>query len=90
MRPFRIIADIVVFVSIFWLPWPIFIVLGCLCVFLFENYIEFVIAALIFDSLYSVSTVHFMHIQFLATIIALAVLIIAGGIKKQLRVHLYL
>ncbi len=51
----RILSDIFLFLAILVLPWWFALILGLAFFFNFNNYIELVIAGLIFDSLYGMT-----------------------------------
>jgi hypothetical protein len=75
----RILVDALLFASLLWLPWWCSALIALAAVFIFEWYLEAVIAGFLMDSLYGVPSARFHGFTFLATA--------AGGI--MLAVSLY-
>lgn len=51
----RVVFDVVLFISVFVLPWWISVLLLFIGVFIFNNFYEFIIASVIIYSLYAIS-----------------------------------
>lgn len=82
----RIIADTILFLSIFFAPWWVTVGLGVLFVFLFPRFWETVLAGLFLDALYYTETSGIYGRFGVFTISALILIVVAEKIKKQIRI----
>jgi hypothetical protein len=80
----RIFFNIILFLSVFFLPWWISILLGLIFVFIFSEYYEIIVLGLLLDSLYS-ETGSFKSALF--TLAAVVVFIVAFEIRKRMRIY---
>lgn len=84
----RVAADIVLFLSIFFTPWYLPVFLAVLFIILFPSFWEAAAAGLIMDALYHIpgGGGAFYHHFGVFTVSALLLTIISSKIKKQLRI----
>lgn len=81
----RIIADIILFLSIFFAPWYIAVGLGVLFVILFHRFWEVLVAGLFLDALYSISDSGLLSRFGIFTFLFLLFLLIVEKIKSNIR-----
>ncbi len=85
----RVVADIILFLSIFFAPWYYPVFLGVLFIILFSSFWEAVVAGFIMDALYHIPAgegIAFYHRFGVFTLSALFLTVISVKIKKQLRI----
>jgi hypothetical protein len=81
----RIIADIVLFLSLFLASWQWTAILAIIFIILFENFWEAALVGFIIDALYSVPSAG-IHSRFgFFTAITLAIILLSKIIKKKIR-----
>jgi len=82
----RIIADVVLFFSIFFAPWWVTIVLGALSIIFLPMFWEAVLVGMFLDAMYG-GRMEGIYGRFgFFTVIALILVIASGRIKKQIRI----
>ncbi len=82
----RILAAAVLGGSVLYLPWWVGAGEALIFFFVFENYVEMLLAAFFADLLYSVPLPQFGRFEFILSLSALALFVLLGLLKKQLRV----
>jgi hypothetical protein len=80
----RIIFDILLFLSVFLLPWWLAILFGLFLIFKFNNFYEFIFLCLLIDSLYG-KQIQFLDSYFIFTLVGLLIFIIINKLKQNLR-----
>lgn len=83
----RIFVNIILFLSIFYLPWwstIFFILLGT---FLFRNFYEGIFAGLLLDLLYGTGVKEFYGVWFVFTASTLIFFVIGERLKKNIRIY---
>lgn len=81
----RVIASVLFFVLVLFTPWWVWFFAGLIMVFLFKNYIEFPILALMSDLAFSTNFQSFFNIPYLLAIIALVLYFVLEFIKPNIR-----
>ncbi len=81
----RIIADIVLFLGIFFLPWWVTVILTFIFIILFRWFWEGIIAMLFIDSLYSLPDVKFYGHFGIFIVSAVILLLIIENLKTRIR-----
>ena len=79
----RIIADIIILVSLFLLPWWLVVIFGLFATYFFDTYYEIIFFGFIYDTLYAPPTLLW---RFMFTIVAYFIFIFFYLIKKQIRI----
>lgn len=82
----RIIADIILFLTIFLAPWYVAVGINFIFIVFFRRFWEGLVAAVIFDFLYSVPSSNFYARFGIFTLLFVILIIIAEKIKKNIRV----
>lgn len=80
----RLALDIILFLSIFTLPWWFFIPLAAIGAFYFRTYAEAILGGLLMDAFYGTSAGLLAGFAFAYTLYAAAVLLVAYASKKWL------
>ncbi|MEX0933809.1 MAG: hypothetical protein WD003_00920 [Candidatus Paceibacterota bacterium] len=83
----RLIANAILFVSLLYLPWWLFLVLGIIFLFIFRSFYELVGWSLVVDLLYGTDTSLFFNTHFLMTQGALVLLVVSSIVKKYIRFY---
>ena len=83
----RIIAGIVLLLSIFLVPFWLQAILALALLFYFKNYYEFMFAFLISDLLYAVPEARFFGIQLFLFFASVAVFIMVSFLKTKLSIY---
>ena len=81
----RIIADGVLCLSIFFLPWWVTLVLSTLFFFFFDQFYELLIAAYLTDLLFGVRLERFLGFPFLMTLVASALFVLLLSLRERMR-----
>lgn len=81
----RVIADIVLFASIFWFPWYVTAGLGIVGIILFRRYWEGVVAAVFLDALYSIPDAKIYGHFGIFTASSVVLMLIMENIKTKIR-----
>jgi len=81
----RIILDIILLLSVLFLPWWITIILALALVFYFKLYYEFIIAAVLTDMLYGVPKAWLFDLAIMYTTFSIVLFILVQWIKTRLR-----
>ncbi len=82
----RILASIVILISLLHMPFWLSLTLVVVAMAYFSYYYEGIALFFISDLLYGVSEARYLNIYFLATIIALVLLVSIEILKKKIRV----
>lgn len=82
----RILYGIILIAGVLYLPWYIPFILGFLGVLYFENYLEFLAASFLADSLYGVEGSRVFGMPFFHTILGFALFLVYELIKNRLRI----
>ena len=73
--PQRIIVDAVLLMSLFMLPWWLFVIFALYALFKYDQYYEFIFFGIVFDSVYSVSDIFiFSNLIFSASSVVIYVM----------------
>ncbi len=83
----RIIAGIALLISIFFGYWWITWILAIIFLFLFPVYYEIIICGIIYDSLYGISTIRFMGIEYVFTIFSIILFLFSLLLMKHLKIY---
>ncbi len=81
----RIILDILLFLSIFILPFWLTVILAIACLFLFDSFYEIIPVFLFIDLLYGASEDRYFGFTVVSLLAALLLVVITNSIKKKLR-----
>jgi len=82
----RIGADVLLLISIFFLPWWISLGLAAIFVFYFAWYYEILCAGFFIDSLYGSGIETFHGFVFVATLFGILLLLISLYVKSRIRI----
>ncbi len=82
----RILADIVLAGSVFFLPWWALLLIGCAFFFAFDSYYEFLIVGLLIDLLYGAPVSRFGGFAAVYAVGVLLVFVPLFSIRKRMRV----
>lgn len=85
MSNVRIVVNIGLLVSAFFMPWWFTMALALCAALYFSSYYEIVVLGIILDSLYNASIPRFYHIQFVLTYGAIIVIVISIILRERLR-----
>ncbi len=85
--PFRIILNILLLLSVLFMPFWVSIIIGLAGVILFPFFIEGLFLFLLSDLLYGVEQDRFHGILFLSSIIILCIILLLEGLKKKLKFY---
>ena len=85
--PLRLSADAALLISVFIMPWWIFVLFCVVFVFYFKNYYEVLVAALIFDSLYGASLPQILNFNFMFSLFAIFLIILSLYLKSRIRMY---
>ncbi len=83
----RLIFDIILVSTIFFLPWWVSVMLGVIAAFIFHDFYELVVVGVIIDSLYNASIPRFYHFQFVVSVSLVVIFILIQYIKPKLRFY---
>ncbi|MFA6094737.1 MAG: hypothetical protein WC757_02510 [Candidatus Paceibacterota bacterium] len=83
----RIIVDIILCIAAVFLPWWGTLIAVLACMFIFEWFIEGLILALIFDTLYGTPTVYFNGYVLVATYSTTILFMIVFFVKRRIRLY---
>lgn len=81
----RIFIDLLIFLSAFFLPWYVPLLLAVGCFFYFPVFLELIAVGILIDSLYNVSDTSLVSFHFAATIGTIAAYVAFTILKKRLR-----
>jgi len=84
MNILRLISYLILGFSIWFFPWWLSAILLAISIFYFKMYFEGVILALVYDSIFSISTSYFGNFQFIATLFAILLLFFFQALKSRL------
>lgn len=84
---YRILTSIFLFISIFFLPFWVSVILGVISIFYFNFFVEIVFIFLIMDLFYGIPEIKFGNIPFVASMSALLVLLLLEYFKKGLKFY---
>lgn len=82
----RLVADILLFMSVLYLPWWVGASLALVFFFIFSNYTEMLFAALLTDLLYAVPVERFGGFSLVLSLSALAIFVFGKILKRHLRI----
>lgn len=85
----RILLDIVIVLSVFYLPWWISAILVAIGAFFFDKFYEIFFIGLLLDILYGVKTEKFYGVWFIFTVVFTLIYIIIKYFKKNIRSYKY-
>ncbi len=80
----RIILDLILLLGIFYFPFWLTVAFSIALVLYFENYYEFIIAYFVIDLVYGTKEPKFFNIQYVLTIISLAIFFLIKFVKSKL------
>jgi len=83
----RIIADFILFVSVFLSPWFITAPLGLIFLLYFYRYYEAIFAALMLDALFGLATPHLLNTPYIFTLFFSALFLVGEFLKPRLRFY---
>lgn len=83
----RLVADLIVFFSLLYMPWWATLILAILCLFMFEHYFEILIVGVALDSLYNTAWHGYTNVQFILSAICLIVYVISFPLKRRLTLY---
>ncbi len=83
----RTIATVALFLSVFFLPWWITVLLAIVGILFIQNFYEVVVAGLLIDLLYGTDTSLFFGFSAVFTIGALALVVLGERFKKNIRLY---
>lgn len=82
---FRIFCDIVLILSLFYLPWWLVAAMGVALLFYFKNFYEIIIIGVLADMVYGIPRKIFFDFEFINTVLAFILYFAAEKLKKFLR-----
>lgn len=85
--PYRIILNLLLLLSVLFMPFWVSVLVGLAGIILFPFYIEALILFLLSDLLYGVEQDRFHGILFLSSIIILCSILLLEGLKKKLKFY---
>ncbi len=80
----RIIFDICIFLSLFYLPWWITLLAALIGIFIFQHFYEFLFTGLLMYALYGIGNQHFYASSILLPIILITVYFLGTLFKKSI------
>ncbi len=83
----RIFADILLLISLFLFPWWAAMLFGVAGLFIFSSFYEILFLGIGIDSLYNAPIAPFHHFQFVITLLAVFLFVIAETLKRRLRFY---
>lgn len=81
----RIGTDIFLCISLFIFPWWLVLLFAGIALFVFHDFYEIMFLGFALDSLYNIPTPHYHAVEFVVTIIALCLFVIAQVLKGRMR-----
>jgi hypothetical protein len=81
----RIFADIVLFLSIFFVPWWLVVAFAVVGLFTFSSFYEILFLGIVLDSLYNAPIAPFRHFQFVVTLLCVFLFVVIEALKRRLR-----
>jgi hypothetical protein len=85
---FRILANILLILSVFFLPVYITVFLSLIFIFLFNNFVEAVFFGFILDSIYGSGSIFSIKFAYFITLLLFIFYTISFKMKKMLRISL--
>jgi hypothetical protein len=85
----RIIAGTILLISILFGYWWITWILAIILLFTFPVYYEIIICGIIYDSLYGISSIRFMGIEYVFTIFSIVLFLFSLLLTKHLKIYEY-
>lgn len=82
----RLLADILLVASAFFLPWWLVLVCASVLFFVFPRFYELLILALLMDLLYGVSRASFAGFEFVLSLLAAVLFLALTLVKRRIRV----
>jgi len=83
----RIFINIILLLSIFYLPWWTTALLVLSGIFVFKNFYEGIFAGLLLDALYGTKTAEFMGVWFVFTTSFFVLYVLSTRLKKNIRIY---
>jgi len=80
----RVIFDVVFFLSLFTFPWWVVVILAFLGIFLFNNFIEFIISGVVIYALYVIPGKGFINSPIYFSLIILLLYIIIQAFRSRI------
>ena len=80
----RLLADIVLVLAVFLLPWWFSALLAVAALLYFETFFEIIFLGLMVDALYRITAPGFWHVELTATVFATVFFIVSLYAKKRL------
>ena len=80
----RILSGIILFLSIFFMPFWFTFFLGIVLAFIFNSYFEIIPLFYIHDLVFSISNNYFLGITFVGLLVSICILFIVSLLKKKL------
>lgn len=80
----RILIDVFLLVSAFFLPWWTIFILGTFFLFYFKHFFEFLIMGFLIDSIFAVPSTFYFHFQFIVSFFSFALFFFSMELKKGL------
>ncbi|MDO8594852.1 MAG: hypothetical protein Q7R93_05085 [bacterium] len=81
----RIIADVLLIVAVFLLPWWLTLSCAAVLFFVFDRYYELFFTALLLDLLYAAPLERFAGFEFALALISVPLLVALSFVKKRMR-----
>ncbi|MFC1720851.1 hypothetical protein ACFL0K_01210 [Patescibacteria group bacterium] len=81
----RIIADLILLLSVLFMPWWLTVILAFVLVFYFKSYYEFIIAGVLTDALYGVPQDWLFDLTLMYTSFSIVIFIFIQWLKTRLR-----
>ncbi len=82
---FRILCDISLFLSLFYLPWWFTTILGVVFLIYFNHFYEIIIIGALADMIYGIPRKIFFNAEFVNTLAAVLLYLLSSQLKRFLR-----
>ena len=80
----RITADLILLLSIFYLPFWFTVIFSFVSVLYFKNYYEFIIAYFVIDSIYGTKEPKFFNLEYVLTLLAIIIFLVTSYVKSKM------
>ncbi|MEO8637785.1 MAG: hypothetical protein ABI430_02705 [Candidatus Taylorbacteria bacterium] len=77
----------ILMLSVFFIPWWVVLGLGICFLFYFDSFVEILILGFMIDSVYNVSSSHYLHFQFIISLLSVVLFVFSTQIKKRLTIY---
>jgi len=82
---YRVIYNILILISVFYVPFWIFLILLLIGLLIYRNFFEAIFWTILADNLFSLSRDIFFNFQYIYTLIILIMFLIINFFKKKIR-----